>query len=278
MTPAGVDRRIVALWQARRLGPARLAGIVGVPASTVHRVLVGHGVNRLRWMDRPTGRVIRRIETYFCGELVHIDVKKLACVPDGGGHKTRGRSAATRLKGGGYTHVHTTIDAYSRLAYSSSPGWRTPPTASPSSSGRSPGSLTQGITVEKVLTDIQTGGQRLPLPKRGPSCAPSSASPTDAPAPTGQPPTAKSNASTAPCSTNGPTPASGDQKPPAPAPLTAGSTATTITDTTPPSAAHPSAVSPTWPGTTPSRSPIVVRRHWRRAGRGRLHRQGARSG
>jgi hypothetical protein len=51
-TPARVERRIVAFRQSRKLGPARLAGIVGVPASTVHRVLVRHGVNRLRWMDR----------------------------------------------------------------------------------------------------------------------------------------------------------------------------------------------------------------------------------
>ena len=92
-TPARVERRIVALRQSRKLGPARLAGIVGVPASTVHRVLVRHGVNRLRWMDRPTGRVIRRIETSRRGELVHIDVKKLGRIPDGGGHKKLGRSS-----------------------------------------------------------------------------------------------------------------------------------------------------------------------------------------
>jgi transposase-like protein len=55
-TPARVERRIVALRQSRKPGPARLAGIVGVPASTVHRVLVRHGVNQLRWMDRqPAG-------------------------------------------------------------------------------------------------------------------------------------------------------------------------------------------------------------------------------
>ena len=83
-TPARIEQRIVALRRSRRLGPARLAGIVGVPASTVHRILVRHGVNRLRWMDRPTGRVVRRIETQRCGELVHIDVKKLARVPTGG--------------------------------------------------------------------------------------------------------------------------------------------------------------------------------------------------
>src|SRR3954452_21877315 len=92
-TPARVERRIVALRQSRKLGPARLAGIVGVPASTVHRVLVRHGVNRLRWMDRPTVWVIRRFETSRCGELVHIDVKKLARIPAGGGHRFHGRKA-----------------------------------------------------------------------------------------------------------------------------------------------------------------------------------------
>ena len=121
-TPARVERRIVALRRSRKLGPARLAGIVDVPASTVHRVLVRHGLNRLRWIDRPTGEPIRRIETTRCGELVHIDVKKLARVPDGGGHKIHGR-AGTRngsmgKRGLGYTHIHTAIDAYSRLAYS----------------------------------------------------------------------------------------------------------------------------------------------------------------
>ena len=106
-TPARVERRIVALRQSRKLGPARLAGIVGVPASTVHRVLVRHGVNRLRWMDRPTGRVIRRIETTRCGELVHIDVKKLARVPHGGGHKMRGRAVTQNRTGAGlHPHPH----------------------------------------------------------------------------------------------------------------------------------------------------------------------------
>src|SRR5690242_11534808 len=117
-TPARVERRIVALRQSRKLGPARLAGIVDVPASTVHRVLVRHGVNRLRWMDRPTGRVVRRIHTSRCGELVHIDVKKLARVPDGGGHRMLGRASTRNRPGRGYTHIHTAIDAYSRLAYS----------------------------------------------------------------------------------------------------------------------------------------------------------------
>ena len=57
----------------------------------MHRVLVRHGVNRLAWMDRPSGEVIRRIHTDHPGELVHVDVKKLGRIPPGGGWRAHGR-------------------------------------------------------------------------------------------------------------------------------------------------------------------------------------------
>jgi transposase InsO family protein len=156
-TPARVERRIVALRQSRRLGPARLAGIVGVPSSTVHRVLVRHGVNRLRWMDRPTGRVIRRIDTSRCGELVHIDVKKLARVPDGGGHRKLGRTITKNRPGLGYSHIHTAIDAYSRLAYSEFAG----PETAENCTGFLDRAVAwfgdQGISIERILTDNGPG-------------------------------------------------------------------------------------------------------------------------
>jgi transposase InsO family protein len=160
-TPAKVERRIVALRQSRRLGPARLAGIVGVPPSTVHRVLVRHGVNRLRWMDRPTGRVIRRIETSRCGELVHIDVKKLARIPNGGGHKKLGRSTEMKRRShaqrAGYTHIHTAIDAYSRLAYSEFAGAENAVNCVAFLNRAITWFADQGITIERVLTDNGMG-------------------------------------------------------------------------------------------------------------------------
>ena len=188
----------MALRQSRKLGPARLAGIVGVPASTVHRVLVRHGVNRLRWMDRPTGRVIRRIDTSRCGELVHIDVKKLARIPDGGGHKKLGRGTATgstRKRGRGYTHIHTAIDAYSRLAYSEFAGVENTANCVAFLDRAVAWFADQGITIERVLTDNGNGyrSRRLARPLRR-----ARASDTPAPGPTGPPPTAKSNGSTAP--------------------------------------------------------------------------------
>ena len=70
----------------RKLGPARIAGILEMPASTVHRMLCRQGLNRLAWMDRPTGTVIRRrIEHHRPGEQVQIDIKKLGRIPPGGG-------------------------------------------------------------------------------------------------------------------------------------------------------------------------------------------------
>jgi len=122
-TPARVERRIVALRESRKLGPARLGGIVGMHASTVHRVLVRHHKNRLAWMDRVTGRVIRRIETRYPGELVHIDIKKLSRIPNGGGWRVNGKQGRLRNgRGGrprlGYVFVHSAIDAHTRIAYS----------------------------------------------------------------------------------------------------------------------------------------------------------------
>jgi transposase InsO family protein len=119
-TPARLEARIVALRQRRKLGPARIASIVGIPASTVHRVLCRHGLNRLAWMDRPTGHVVRRIHTDRPGELVHVDVKKLGRIPPGGGWRVHGRGnvvhhSQTRV---GYDYIHSAIDAHSRLAYS----------------------------------------------------------------------------------------------------------------------------------------------------------------
>jgi transposase InsO family protein len=117
-TPRRIERRIERLRRTRKLGPARIGGIVEMAPSTVYRVLARRRLNRLAWMHRPTGRVVRRIHTTRCGELVHVDSKRLARIPSGGGWRAHGRSTATKFYGGGYDHVHSAIDAYSRVAYS----------------------------------------------------------------------------------------------------------------------------------------------------------------
>jgi transposase InsO family protein len=116
--PEAVQAEILRLRRSRKLGPARIAGLVGRPPSTVHRVLVRHGLQRLAWMDRPTGQLVRRYERARPGELVHLDVKKLGRIPQGGGHRAHGRHTTTpRGRGIGYDYIHAAVDDHSRLAY-----------------------------------------------------------------------------------------------------------------------------------------------------------------
>ena len=120
-TSPELEAQVLELRQALKRGPARLAPLVGLPSSTIYRILRRHGMNRLSWMDRPTGRLIRRIHTDRCGELVHVDIKKLGRIPDGGGWQVRGRGYAnegSKTRRVGYAFIHSAIDAHSRLAYS----------------------------------------------------------------------------------------------------------------------------------------------------------------
>ncbi|MFE2359363.1 IS481 family transposase, partial [Streptomyces parvulus] len=118
-TPAATEAQVCRLRQDRKLGPARLGPILGLPASTAHRILVRHGLNRLAFLDRPTGQIIRRYERERPGELVHVDVKKLGRIPDGGGHKVLGRQAGRVTRSNaGFDYIHSAVDDHTRLAYS----------------------------------------------------------------------------------------------------------------------------------------------------------------
>lgn len=117
-TPVELEAEIARLRSEARWGPARIALCLGIPSSTVHRVLVRLGINRLDWFDRPTGRRIRRYERAHPGELVHVDIKKLGRIPDGGGWRAWGRSEEVRGRGIGYAYVHSAVDDHTRLAYS----------------------------------------------------------------------------------------------------------------------------------------------------------------
>jgi transposase InsO family protein len=131
-TPTRTERRIIKVRVIRRWGPARIAYLLRLNVSTVHNVLRRYRIAKLRWLDRATGRVVRRMESAACGDLVHVDVKKLGKIPAGGGWRMLGRTAGNRnavadKRSGmkrnrrlvrGYHFIHTAIDARSRLAYS----------------------------------------------------------------------------------------------------------------------------------------------------------------
>ena len=122
-TPARVERQVVAARRKHRRGQDWLGPELGIPARTVARILRRRDVPYLRDCDPMTGAVIkaskataRRYERERPGELVHVDVKKLGRIPDGGGWRAHGRSEDVR--GIGYDYVHSMVDDHSRLAYS----------------------------------------------------------------------------------------------------------------------------------------------------------------
>ncbi|MET7932001.1 IS481 family transposase [Streptomyces sp. NPDC005349] len=154
-TPPAREEEVCELRRSRKLGPARIGPILGMPPSTVHRVLVRHGLNRLAFMDRPTGQVIRRYERDQPGELVHVDVKKLGRIPDGGGHRVLGRQAGrTTRTSMGFDYVHSAVDDHTRLAYSEIHADEKAATCADFLRRAAAFFTTLGITrIERVLTD-----------------------------------------------------------------------------------------------------------------------------
>jgi transposase InsO family protein len=121
-TAPDIEAQVCALRTTAKHGPHRLAGMLGLPASTIHAILRRHGLNRLAWLDRPTGQLIRRYERDRPGELIHVDVKKIGRLRDGGGWRVHGRGSSQNLAARdaprvGYEYVHAAIDDHSRLAY-----------------------------------------------------------------------------------------------------------------------------------------------------------------
>ena len=91
-TPGRVERAVEQLRRSRKLAAARIGGILELAPSTVHRILCRAGLNRLDWMDRPSGTVIRRRITHSRpGQQVQMDIKKLGRIPAGGGWRAHGR-------------------------------------------------------------------------------------------------------------------------------------------------------------------------------------------
>lgn len=241
-----LERRVVSLRVKRGLGPARIGGIVGLHASTTHRVLVRYGLNRLDHLDRITRAPIRRFETSRPGELVHVDVKKLGRVPPGGGWRAHGRSKEHH--GGkdrvGYAYIHSAIDGYSRLAYSEVLTDEQGLTLPGSGSGQ------RGFSPIRESSSSACSATTVAAIAHGSSHAPSEKQRTASLGLIVRRPTEKSNDSIGRWWPSGATPGPGPERPSASGDLPAGYTSTTITATTPRSGVHRSVVSGTSQVTT----------------------------
>jgi transposase InsO family protein len=168
-----LERRIIKLRYSRRWGPHRISYHLGVPRSTVGRVLARYRMPLLAHLDQATGLPIRkpkpvRYEVSAPGDLVHIDIKKLGKIPDGGSWRAFGRGSKQHKRAQvatdqaaragaspsrGYVYLHHAVDDYSRVAYSEQLADERKETAAAFWIRARAFFLDAGISVRAVMTD-----------------------------------------------------------------------------------------------------------------------------
>ena len=160
-TARRTERRIIALRFTRRWGPHRIGYYLGLPQSTVSKVLSRYRMPLLGHLDMNTGLPVRkpapvRYERAHPGELVHVDVKKLGRIPEGGGHRTLGTAGIRNKKNQlpiGYSFLHSAIDDHSRVVYSEILNDEKQETAAAFWARANAFYASEGITVLRVMTD-----------------------------------------------------------------------------------------------------------------------------
>jgi transposase InsO family protein len=154
-TPSAVCRRVIRLRRKHRWGADRIAFETGLASSTVQSILVRAGLGRLDRGDRATDtEPVRRYQRDRPGELIHVDVKKIAGIPDGGGWRTRGHGfAGEKTSRVGYRYIHTALDDRTRIAYSEIHSDETALTAAGFWNRAYLWFAAHGIECERVITD-----------------------------------------------------------------------------------------------------------------------------
>lgn len=109
----GTAQLLLELRRKHRLPALALAGLTGIPRSTVGRLLRRHKLSRARDLDPPPK--IQRYERQAPGELIHLDIKKLGRIRGLGHRITHQRQHQNR--GIGWEYAHVAIDDFSRLSY-----------------------------------------------------------------------------------------------------------------------------------------------------------------
>jgi transposase InsO family protein len=162
--PLQVELRVLQARLALHAGPVQLAAELGLPASTIGQVLRRWQVPHLADLDRVSGELLRsratdeRYEHARPGDLLHVDVKKLGKIPDGGGWRLRGPGSTDRThrthRAVGMDYIHVAVDDHSRVAYAE---------IHPDEKGATCAAFLQsaaqwfqgqhGITIRRVLTD-----------------------------------------------------------------------------------------------------------------------------
>jgi transposase InsO family protein len=148
-----LEQRILAARECAKAGPLIIAGQLGLPASTVWKVLRRYGVSRLRL---PAREPARRYERARPGELVHVDIKKLGRFWTLG-KRVLGSDVGNRSRRAGWQYLHLAIDDHSRIAYCELLPSESPPDCSAFLRRATSWYRERGVTVERVLSDNGNG-------------------------------------------------------------------------------------------------------------------------
>jgi transposase InsO family protein len=155
-TPRAQRRRVIRLRKRCRWGADHIGHELDMAPSTVQSILRAEGMARLDRGDRAANpEPVVRYQRDRPGELIHVDVKKIAGIPAGGGWKIHGRGNAPTVKRSsvGYRYIHTAIDDRTRIAYSEVLDDEQSVTAAAFWARAVAWFAGLGVTVERVLTD-----------------------------------------------------------------------------------------------------------------------------
>ncbi len=145
-----LEERVRQLREVSRMGPWQLAQRLGIPASTIYKILVRHGINKLAPVEQlpPAGP---RYQYADPGGLVHMDVKKLH------------RLGLRRRPRGGGECLHVMLDDCSRTVYTERHPDESACTIAAFFERGVERFASLGVTVERVLTDNHPSNRSLLL-------------------------------------------------------------------------------------------------------------------
>ena len=112
ITPAPLWERVERLRRERRTG-VQIALLTGLSRATVSRILTRLRLNKIRMLEPKLPP--NRYEHACPGDLLHIDIKKLARIHKPG-HRITG-NPQDETRGAGWEFLYVAVDDHSRMAY-----------------------------------------------------------------------------------------------------------------------------------------------------------------
>jgi len=111
-TPVEVSERVERLRRERKTG-VQIAQLTGLSRATVSRILTRLKLNKIRMLEPKLPP--NRYEHACPGDLLHIDIKKLARIHKPG-HRITG-NPQDETRGAGWEFLYVAVDDHSRMAY-----------------------------------------------------------------------------------------------------------------------------------------------------------------